>query len=148
MHLMNWWSESVTTSINARFICSILVCVLTWCKGGQTSAMMLKKQLLLPINLGRALRPFPKNFTSIIPQWTRSFFCKGSNYFLLCPDMWNLRNERYAFLDMLSFSHDRMAEVSTPHFSKTELSKSITLKYKGDSKFTKITLSLKKISVN
>jgi len=38
---------------------SIQVCVLAQCQGGKTSEMILEKQLLLPINLGRVRRPFP-----------------------------------------------------------------------------------------
>jgi len=42
--------------------------VLTRCQGGKTSATILEKQLLLPINLGRVIRPFPDYLESIILQ--------------------------------------------------------------------------------
>ena len=48
-------------------------CVLTQRQGGKTSAMILEKQLLLPINLGRVIRPFPNYLESIIPLRERLF---------------------------------------------------------------------------
>ena len=47
--------------------------VLTQCQRGKTSAMTLEKQLLLPINLGRVIRPFPDYLESIILQRERLF---------------------------------------------------------------------------
>lgn len=37
------------------------------------SAMILEKQLLLPINLGKVISPFPNHLKSIIPQYGRLF---------------------------------------------------------------------------
>ena len=47
--------------------------VLTQCQGGKTSVMILEKQLLLPINLGRVIRPFTNHLESIILQRERLF---------------------------------------------------------------------------
>ena len=47
--------------------------VFTQRQGGQTSAMILEKQILLLINLGRLIGPFPNNLMYAIPQWERLF---------------------------------------------------------------------------
>jgi len=47
--------------------------VLTQCQGGKTSAMILKKQLFLPINLGKVIRSFPNYSESITRQRERLF---------------------------------------------------------------------------
>jgi len=58
MHLINWSSVSVSTSIKAEIltVCwsGAFRCV---CQGGKTSAVILQKQLLLPINLGKVWSP-------------------------------------------------------------------------------------------
>jgi len=42
--------------------------VLTPNKGGKTSAMILEKQLLLPINLGSVIRAFPNYLELFVPN--------------------------------------------------------------------------------
>ena len=75
--LINWSSVSVSTSIKANDLsvcCSgAFRCVLTQCQGGKTSAVIWEKQLLLPINLGRVIRPFPNYLESIILQREKLF---------------------------------------------------------------------------
>lgn len=63
MHLNHWSSVNVSTSITAEILvvcCSgAFSCVLMECLGGKTSAMISKKQLLLPVSLGRVMGSFP-----------------------------------------------------------------------------------------
>jgi len=63
-------------------------CVLTQCQGGKTSAVILAKQLLLPINLGRVIRPLPNYLESIILQKERLFISgKHSRQLSMFPEV-------------------------------------------------------------
>lgn len=63
MHLNHWSSVNVSTSITAEILavcCSgAFSCVFKGCLEGKTSAMISKKQLLLPVSQGRVMRSFP-----------------------------------------------------------------------------------------
>ena len=67
MHLIEWSSESGITSLKAD--------VLPVCQGRIASAMILEKQLLLPISQRRVMRPFLNYLKVIILQWERLFLC-------------------------------------------------------------------------
>jgi len=78
MHLINWSLAALSTSIKC-------LSVLTQCRGGQTSAMINVKQLLVPINLGGVIRSFQKLFEvhqsivrKIIDKWKNMSIVKLS----------------------------------------------------------------------
>lgn len=68
MHLIHWSSVSVSSSKRL-----LLWCIQDLMPSRETSALILEKQLLLLINLGRVISPFPNNLKSIIPQYERLF---------------------------------------------------------------------------
>lgn len=76
MYLINWLSWSMSTSTRAVVlqVCwyGPFMCVLTQWQGRTTSAMSFRKNLLLPISLGRVIRTSPNNFKFTI-QWERLF---------------------------------------------------------------------------
>jgi len=53
--------------------------IFTQCQGGKTSAAILQKQLLFPINLGRVIRQFPNYLDSIILQRERFSICEENS---------------------------------------------------------------------
>ena len=77
INALNWSSVSVSSSKKAEVLSfcwsGAFRCVLTRCQGGKRAAMTLEQQLLLPINLGRVIRPFPNYLECIILQRERLF---------------------------------------------------------------------------
>ena len=79
-----WSSASGRPSVKVLSVCcsGALGCVLTQCQGGKTPAVILEKQLLLPINLGKVKRPFADYLQSIVKQRER-LFTSGKNDWLM-----------------------------------------------------------------
>jgi len=55
-------------------------CVITQCRGGKMSAMILEKQLFLPINLGRVTSPFPNKLNILHHSTVRKIIYKWKTF--------------------------------------------------------------------